>query len=414
MGDCQAGEARGARLRSLDGTPIDMPTSTGRLLLYSMLGALAEFERDVLRERTKDGLRAAQKRGARLGAPRSRRPPWTACELASTDANPCAGCGLARSVGGCAMVGVNLGRPHLDERLAEGALMPFPKGFDPEFFLRELDKRPELVGCRVVYFDDAVMTTLRVGPLMSSVDLMAVVVRKGGPELLPTAAEVQRVKDERFHAELLNLGLSCGGVLLSWVAAAVSTGAAPITGGLSLVITTATTAASYAGYAQCAVALYRTGAEFYDPQVNVAMDNNEVYQLLSTASDIIGLAGVAATGASTLRAIQLMKRATGKPLVDIIKGLSRQERKRLTEEILRSQNPGLSNTKLKLMQLAKQAPKRYAGGAISAGIRQQLLEVVGAMGNVAGSATGGVISQTVSGGTNEDYIVGLARAYETQ
>ena len=85
---------------------------------------------------------------------------------------------------------------------------------------------------------------------------MAVVVRRGGRELLPTAAEVQRVKDERFHAELLNLGLSCGGVLLAWVAAAVSTGAAPITGGLSLLITAASASATYAGYAQCAVALY--------------------------------------------------------------------------------------------------------------------------------------------------------------
>ena len=109
-----------------------------------------------------------------------------------------------------------------------------------------------------------------------------------------------------------------------------------------------------------------------------------------------------------------MKRASGKPLLQIIKGLSRQERKRLTEEIIRSQNPGLSNSKRKLMQLANQAPKRYPGGAISAGIRKQLLDVVGAMGNVAGSATGGVIAQTVSGGSSDEYMVGLARAYETQ
>jgi hypothetical protein len=50
--------------------------------------------------------------------------------------------------------------------------MPFPKGFDVNLFLGELDKKPELVGCPVVYFDDAVMTTLRVGPLMSSEDLI--------------------------------------------------------------------------------------------------------------------------------------------------------------------------------------------------------------------------------------------------
>lgn len=298
----------------------------------------------------------------------------------------------------------------------EKPLMPFPKGFDIDFFLRELDKKPELVGCRVVYFDDAVMTTLRVGPLMSSEDLIAVVVRKGGSDLLPTNAEVQRVKDQRFHAELLNLGLSCGGLVLSWVGTAVSTGAAPLTGGLSLLITAVTTTATVASYGQCAVAIVRTGAEFVQPEFNVDMDNSELYQTLSTAADIVGLASVATTSASTLRAIHLLKKTTGKSMLDIVRGLSRQERKRLTEELLRSQNPGISNAKMKLMRLAnaKDFPKRFSNGAITAGMRKQLLEVLGSMGNVTGSATSGVIAQSASGGPDDGYIVGIARAYETQ
>lgn len=58
---------RGIEFRSLtDG--IDTTTAGGRLVFHIM-GALAEFERDLIQERTKTGLAAAKKRGKRLGRP---------------------------------------------------------------------------------------------------------------------------------------------------------------------------------------------------------------------------------------------------------------------------------------------------------------------------------------------------------
>ena len=50
--------------------PFDTTTSSGRLLLQ-LVGAFAEFEREVLRERTRSGLAAAKRRGAQLGRPRT-------------------------------------------------------------------------------------------------------------------------------------------------------------------------------------------------------------------------------------------------------------------------------------------------------------------------------------------------------
>lgn len=47
---------------------IDTDSPYGRLL-YTFITALAEFERDILSERTKEGLAAARKRGKRLGRP---------------------------------------------------------------------------------------------------------------------------------------------------------------------------------------------------------------------------------------------------------------------------------------------------------------------------------------------------------
>lgn len=61
---------RGVGLRILvgDGTAIDTTTSNGRLM-FGVFAALAEFERDLIVERTRVGLAAARARGRRVGRP---------------------------------------------------------------------------------------------------------------------------------------------------------------------------------------------------------------------------------------------------------------------------------------------------------------------------------------------------------
>lgn len=60
--------ARGVSFRSLS-DPIDTTKASGRPVLRIM-GALAEFERSLIIERTQAGIRAAKKRGVHLGRPR--------------------------------------------------------------------------------------------------------------------------------------------------------------------------------------------------------------------------------------------------------------------------------------------------------------------------------------------------------
>lgn len=49
---------------------IDTTTPAG-IFVYTMLSALAEFERRTLSQRTKEGMQAARRRGKRIGRPRS-------------------------------------------------------------------------------------------------------------------------------------------------------------------------------------------------------------------------------------------------------------------------------------------------------------------------------------------------------
>ena len=62
-------EERGIGFKSLSES-IDTTTSGGKLVFH-VFGALAEFERDLIRERTKAGLAAARARGRRGGRPKA-------------------------------------------------------------------------------------------------------------------------------------------------------------------------------------------------------------------------------------------------------------------------------------------------------------------------------------------------------
>jgi DNA invertase Pin-like site-specific DNA recombinase len=73
-------QARGVALRSLTEN-IDTTTPGGKLV-FAVFGALAEFERDLIRERTAAGLKAAAARGRKGG----RRPVVTPDKLARAKA----------------------------------------------------------------------------------------------------------------------------------------------------------------------------------------------------------------------------------------------------------------------------------------------------------------------------------------
>jgi len=62
----------GAHFRSLTEI-MDTSSPPGRMI-FQLLGAFAEFERELIRERTRVGLHAAMARGAKPGAPRGMNP----------------------------------------------------------------------------------------------------------------------------------------------------------------------------------------------------------------------------------------------------------------------------------------------------------------------------------------------------
>jgi DNA invertase Pin-like site-specific DNA recombinase len=66
-------EARRVSLIAMSGMAFDLGTATGRMLA-TVLAGIAEFERDLLRERVRSGLAAARARGKVLGRKQGQRP----------------------------------------------------------------------------------------------------------------------------------------------------------------------------------------------------------------------------------------------------------------------------------------------------------------------------------------------------
>lgn len=62
-------EEKGAKIKSLKEDWLDTTTAHGKLL-FTMMAGLAQFERDLISERTKSALRAKKAAGMKLGRPR--------------------------------------------------------------------------------------------------------------------------------------------------------------------------------------------------------------------------------------------------------------------------------------------------------------------------------------------------------
>jgi len=73
LANVRALEAAGVRFKAItQGIHIEPGGDPMSRLMLTMLAAIAEFERDLIRDRTRAGLQAARARGSKIGRPRTR------------------------------------------------------------------------------------------------------------------------------------------------------------------------------------------------------------------------------------------------------------------------------------------------------------------------------------------------------
>lgn len=86
---------------------------------------------------------------------------------------------------------------------------------------------------------------------------------------------------------------------------------------------------------QCANGLWRTYKELTNPAENDFYDSLSWYQAMTLALDGISLVGADSSTFATVKTVMTIKTATGRDLNDILRRMSRQERAKLTSEVLR-------------------------------------------------------------------------------
>lgn len=273
-------------------------------------------------------------------------------------------------------------------------IQPFENFEQRKKLLRKIDGIKDYKGVRVVFYDGQDLHELRPHPPLCSHSKRTVIIRPllKNEKQSVSHGVLNKQDDNRFYSELLSTGLSCGAAVLSWVVVGGSSVAIPVSGGASTAITILAYGAATASSLQCANSSYRlvNETDYGDNSMNAWLDSHEWYVHTTTALDVISvLGGVSAAGATLKTVINLRK--AGTPVKEALKGLSRQERKRLTEEIIRASNPGISNKILKSLVAAGKYPRRYSKLQISSSVSLQLKDAIASTMSFTGSATSGII-----------------------
>ncbi|WP_339533396.1 NAD synthetase [Pseudomonas mucidolens] len=269
-----------------------------------------------------------------------------------------------------------------------------------------IDADPGIVGAGVVYIDaDFNVVTLREFKPICSIKPKRIILREAQKYIAPEqfAQQVQsNPRESRLVIEAVNTTLSCAGAVISWVVIASGTILVPFSAGASGVMVAIAWTAAGASSLQCVNGLVRTSLEIASPQTNDWLDSEAWYQNASIGLDAASLVGVGASALTTIKMVRVAKASTGKTLREVLRGLNRQERAKLTKELLSINDPRLTSKMLKLKQLAGELPKRFTAAELKHGTITQIKDSLGAAIGLSGSALSGN-AKTIAIGLYEEF-----------
>lgn len=278
------------------------------------------------------------------------------------------------------------------------------------YLFDKVDRIAGLKDARIVYFDGSHMQELRPHPPICQQSYLTIVIRavsaKGVAKInhfTPNA----KLEDGRFYIELFSTPFSCGAAAISWVALTESSPAIPVLGGSSTVLSVITLGKATATAAQCGASAFRLWHEssFGDPETNRWFDSQEWRSQTMAAIDAVSIAG--ATGVTLKMTLQLKK--SGISIRQVLEGLPRQQRRTLTADIIRANNPGISNRALKALVASGTYPKHFGKVELSNTVRLQLKDAIGATFSFLGSTSGGVIGDP---GGVPDFAIAVMEEFE--
>lgn len=253
---------------------------------------------------------------------------------------------------------------------------------DQQKLFRAIDADPGIVGAGVVYIDAQYnVIVLREFQPICSIAPKRLILQEAPPYTSPEQFMTQLTsgpRERKVVSEAMNASATCLSAALGWIVMFSGTVAVPFSAGASLALTAVGYAAAAAGTGQCLMGGYRVYNEMNDPDQNDWLDNNDTVQTVMGIMDGVSLLGVGASGATTVRFLQVRKAATGKSWRELFHLLSRQQRKALAKELQMIKHPSLTAKQLKLQQAAGTAIKRFTPTQIQHATKTLIQDSIGA------------------------------------
>lgn len=223
------------------------------------------------------------------------------------------------------------------------------------------------------------------------------------------------INSPSLGTEIASTALSCGGALLTLGVFIFGIGATPITAGASTPFAILGYAGAAATTAQCINGVVRLyDIEFNDSKITNWFDSEAWYISTCTILDVISLAAAGGALAEVISTYKQMKSISSLKAIDWLKSWPRQDRARLTEIIIKTQNPGISNKEIKALIRAGVYPSRYPVESVQRELKKQLVSALSSASAFMGSAVSGVIKSPDSIPKVGDYVIGMIQSFAAE
>lgn len=234
------------------------------------------------------------------------------------------------------------------------------------------------------------------------------------PQVNPYAVEKsieKAVAEPSVGVELASTALSCGALVITVFISVMGATAVPITGGVSGALVALGYVGSAATLAQCGSGAYRLyKINRGDTEDVLWLDSQEWYIATSTALDMLSLAAAGGALKEAIATYRTMKSISSLKATEWLKGYPRQDRARLTEQIIKTQNPGISNKEIKAAIRAGVYPKRFPVEPVQMELKKQLTNTITSMMAFTGSAVSGIVSAPGNVARSGQYVIGTIQS----
>ncbi|MBN69065.1 MAG: hypothetical protein CME32_07305 [Gimesia sp.] len=215
-------------------------------------------------------------------------------------------------------------------------------------------------------------------------------------ELCMAAPSPTLWQKQNFWFDVVGATAACRATA-AWGATAVSSaGVAPLTAGISTVVTGMAIAGAAASVVQCGNSLYRLHNHFLDPERNQELDANSDYRRSMLAVDVISITGGVATLIKAGSAAARLARSASRPWYRFHEPLNRAARRRLTKQLnIRASGAASGKQYKRMLRTGEIASKTYLQSEVTVATRRHLIDSITSGLSMLSSGTNGVLREIV-------------------